>query len=292
MLKKKIAIIGGDARYLRLIHALHYEEWIDVVIVGFDKVEQSYTAVKQCSIKELQSEQLDAIVLPITGIQNGGKVEAVFSDKEWVLTSDWFKRLSKKCLIFTGITSDQLDHWIKENDLTLIELMERDDIAIYNSIPTAEGAIMLAIQHTDITIHDSNIFVFGFGRVGQTTANKFSGLGAKVTIVSKSETDLARAFEQGFQTIHLDKISDHICHCEILINTVPAVVVTAAVLEKLPSNRLIIDLASKPGGIDFDYAKKRGIEVIHALGLPGLVAPKTAGEILAKTIVHCISSSE
>ncbi|MFC4404528.1 dipicolinic acid synthetase subunit A [Gracilibacillus xinjiangensis] len=284
--RKKIAIIGGDARYLRLIHSLQRINWLDVVLVGFDQVEQSYTGVKQSSLEELLPEELDAIVLPITGIHDNGKVETVFSNKEWEITEDWFKRLPDHCVIFTGITSKTLDRWVEKYKYTLEELMERDDIAIYNSIPTAEGAIMLAIQHTDITIHQANIFIYGFGRVGQTTANKFAGLGAKITIISRSEVELSRAFEQGYRGILLKDSQKYIDQCEILVNTIPSLVITKTVLNNMESNKLIIDLASKPGGVDFDFAKERGIQTIHALGLPGLVAPKTAGEILANIIVN------
>ncbi|SER07772.1 dipicolinate synthase subunit A [Gracilibacillus ureilyticus] len=284
--RMKIAILGGDARYLRLIHALQRIDWLDVVLVGFDQVEQSYTGVKQSSLEELTPGELDAIILPIPGIQDNGKIETVFSNKEWKITEEWFKELPDHCIIFTGITSKTLDYWVKKYHYKLEELMERDDTAIYNSIPTAEGAIMLAIQHTDITIHHANIFIYGFGRVGQTAANKFAGLGANITIVSKSEVELSRAFEQGYRGILIKDSTKYIDQCEILINTIPALVITRPVLNNMENNKLIIDLASKPGGIDFEFAKERGIQTIHALGLPGLVAPKTAGEILANIIVN------
>lgn len=280
--KKKMAIIGGDARYLPLIHALHKWEWLDIEIVGFEKVEQSYTGVRQALIDELNPSIYDAIVLPITGIDDKGFVEAVFSNRKIQLSKEWFQKLPKHCIVFTGISNQTLDSWCE--NLYLTKLMERDDIAIYNSIPTAEGAIMLAIKHTDITIHHANVFVYGFGRVGKTTAKTFSGLGANVTVVSRSETELSRAYEQGYETCSIKDSAKAIASCEILINTIPALVVDEAILERMSSNALIIDLASKPGGIDFNFAKKRGMQAIHALGMPGLVAPKTAGEILANTI--------
>jgi len=49
----------------------------------------------------------------------------------------------------------------------------------------------------------------------------------------------------------------------------------------MPSRAVIIDLASKPGGTDFRYAERRGIKALLAPGLPGIVAPKTAGRIMA-----------
>ena len=52
-------------------------------------------------------------------------------------------------------------------------------------------------------------------------------------------------------------------------------------LENMAKHTVIIDLASPPGGTDFALATEMGIKTIHALGLPGKVAPVTAGRILA-----------
>ncbi|UOQ47824.1 dipicolinic acid synthetase subunit A [Gracilibacillus caseinilyticus] len=289
--KKNIAIIGGDARYLPLIHALNKIDDLRIQILGFDQVEQSYTGVMQSTIDNLVTSQLDGIILPITGIDDNGFVETMFSGEKIQLTEEWFKSLPSHCKIFTGIATSKLDTYINKYNLSLETLMNRDDVAIYNSIPTAEGAIMLAIKHTDFTIHHANVFVFGFGRVGQTTASSFAGLGANVSVISKDESELARIYEKGWQAYHLAQVEDYMDDCQILINTIPAKVVDKKLLEKMNNQAIIIDLASKPGGIDFDFAKTRGIEAIHALGLPGMVAPKTAGEILANTIAKLLFAS-
>ena len=49
-------------------------------------------------------------------------------------------------------------------------------------------------------------------------------------------------------------------------------------------NTLIIDVASKPGGVDFEYAKRNGYKVIHALGIPGKIAPRTAATYMKNII--------
>ncbi|WP_208592585.1 dipicolinic acid synthetase subunit A [Gracilibacillus suaedae] len=288
---KHIAIIGGDARYLPLIHALKTIDHLSIRILGFEQVEQSYTGVMQSTIENLDTSQLDGVILPITGIDEEGFVETMFSNEKIQLTDEWFQSLPKHCVVFTGISNQKLNQHISNNHLHLIKLMERDDVAIYNSIPTAEGAIMLAIKHTDFTIHHSNVFVFGYGRVGETTANSFAGLGADIAVISKHETDLARVYEKGWKAYSLDQIEQYIDKCQILINTIPAKVVDKSLIEKMNSQAIIIDLASKPGGIDFEYAKTRGIEAIHALGLPGMVAPTTAGEILADRITKILFTS-
>ena len=72
---------------------------------------------------------------------------------------------------------------------------------------------------------------------------------------------------------------------DTVINTIPAPVLPRKMLEKLPRGALIIDLASLPGGTDFDAAEALGIRAEHALALPGKCAPDTAGALIAQTVL-------
>ena len=46
---------------------------------------------------------------------------------------------------------------------------------------------------------------------------------------------------------------------------------------------------TRPGGTDFDFAEKQGIKALLAPGLPGIVAPKTAGQIIANVLCNLLS---
>lgn len=142
----------------------------------------------------------------------------------------------------------------------------------------------MAIQNTEITIHGSSVAVLGLGRVGMSVARAFSLLGAKVKVGSRKTADLARATEMGLDSFHLSQLRNEVNDIDICINTIPHLVINAAVIAQMPSHTLIIDLASKPGGTDFRYAEKRGIKALLAPSLPGIVAPKTAGNILANVL--------
>jgi len=283
-----ITVIGGDARYLELIRQLRKLSKMKIILVGYDKLEQGFTEVEQMNFRELNPYELDIVILPITGTDNQGNVEVIFSNKTITLTDDWFSQLNRSALIFTGMMNDYLDNITKKHDLELIPLLDRDDVAIYNSIPTAEGTIMMAMRHTDFTIHSSRVIVAGFGRVGHTVANKFSALGAKVSVAASSIHDLARITEMGLKAIPLNQLHQFTDYCDVLINTIPAKVIKKESIQQLPSHALIFDLASIPGGTDFKYAEQRGIKAILAKSLPGVVAPKTAGRILADVIKQII----
>ncbi|MEK3908371.1 dipicolinic acid synthetase subunit A [Oceanobacillus sp. FSL W7-1309] len=286
-----IAVIGGDARYLELIRQLKTLPDTTLMLVGFDKLEQGFTGSNQMDFEELEPSKLDAIILPITGTDMSGNIETVFSDKQIQIEKSWFKKFKSNTLVFTGITNEYLTSATTAANIDLVPLLDRDDVAIYNSIPTAEGAIMMAFEETDYTIHSSRVVVVGFGRVGNTVANKFSALGAKVSVCARSIRDLARITEMGLHAIPLEKLSDHTHDCDLLINTIPAPIVTKDVIQNLPPNGIIIDLASKPGGTDFDFAEKRGIKAILARSLPGIVAPRTAGRILADVITQILDET-
>ncbi|MDY0396411.1 dipicolinic acid synthetase subunit A [Virgibacillus halophilus] len=288
-MENTIAIIGGDARYIELIRQLNTLEDMKTIVTGFNKLDQGFTGVQHVEFAEMEHEDIDVVVLPITGTQKGGKVETVFSDEEIVLTKDWFEKFQRPTPVFTGISNQDLDGMVKNSKAQIIPLLDRDDVAIYNSIPTAEGTIMMAMEHTDYTIHSSRVIVAGFGRVGHTVANKFSALGAKVSVAASSIHDIARINEMGLFAITMKELAKAAADCDILINTIPAPVINKEAISQLPHHALIFDLASKPGGTDFDYAKRRGIKAILSESLPGVVAPKTAGKILADVIIQILS---
>ena len=65
-----------------------------------------------------------------------------------------------------------------------------------------------------------------------------------------------------------------------------------AELADLKEGALVIDLASKPGGVDLEAAAQLGVKVIWALSLPGKVAPVTAGQCIRDTIYHILHELE
>lgn len=282
---KHVVFLGGDARQLEVIKSF-IEMNTHVSLMGYDNLE---TPLSGATLRELTPENLqkvDIIVLPIVGTDEQGKISSVFTSKTLTLAAEHFEALPKECLIFTGIARPYLKNSCHSYGLMLFELMERDDVAIYNSIPTVEGALMMAIQNTDITIHGSECAVLGLGRVGLSLARALHSIGAKVKVGVRCPGDFARAFEMGLEAFDTQFLENNLQNTEIIFNTVPALLLTEDVLSKVPYDTVIIDLASKPGGVDYVFAEKRGIKAILAPSLPGIVAPKTAGKILAQTITQ------
>jgi dipicolinate synthase subunit A len=279
----RIAVIGGDDRELVLIPELIRLGAI-VKVAGYpaDRPELAGTEIAANILDGIAGA--DAIILPMPGTDDKGVVRALYATEKIVFSEDIIKKIPPLTLIFIGTAKPFLRDLAQKYNVALIEIAEIDEIAILNSIPTAEGAVQIAMQELPITIHDSNIYILGMGRTGFTLAHLCSVMGAHTTVVTRKPSDMARGYQMGFQTLLFSDLTEKINEAQIIFNTVPALVLTAEVLSKVKRGSLIVDLAAQPGGTDFQAAAQLGIKAILAPGLPGKVAPLTAGRILAKVL--------
>ncbi|MBM7714664.1 dipicolinate synthase subunit DpsA [Siminovitchia sp. FSL H7-0308] len=285
-----LLIMGGDQRYVEVINQLA-SKGIDIFVAGFDQLIFSHSNIHNEKLDQVDFRRIDAILLPLGGTNARGEVEAVYSEKSLNVSPDMLKKTPEHCIVYTGISNEYLDRIVKQADRKLVRLMDRHDVAILNSIPTAEAVLNIAIEETDYTIHGSHVMVLGFGRTGVTLARLFSAVGAQVSVAARKDADLARITEMGLRPVHFDHLADYIAKTDICINTIPQQILEAAILSKMNPAALIIDIASKPGGTDFAFAEKKGLKTIHALGLPGKTAPKTAGKIIGTILDRLLTQS-
>lgn len=279
---ENILLIGGDARSIAVIHSL-YEKGYSVNVLGFEQCDLLDNRITQLPSFTTDFSTHDVIILPVDGVDPNGKVNCPYSDKHFTLTKEIINNTAEHCKVLSGIANDYLKEITAERTLELI--FTRNDIAIYNSIPTAEATLQIAMEQTDVTIHNASVAVIGYGRVGFSVAQLFQQVGADVTSFMRSDEDFARSEVAAIRSMHSHQLSEHIAAFSICINTVPELILDKNIINQMSADTLIIDLASKPGGTNFEAAEQRGIKAIHALGLPGKVAPKTAGNILAATIL-------
>lgn len=283
--------VGGDARQLEVI-AYVTENDASATLIGFTQAKRTFADTQLGELAENVFAAADALVLPVAGMENDGRVDTQFDADPIMLTEAHFQAMRPGTFVFTGIARRVLTEWCERYSLNLVKLMELDEVAILNSIPTAEGAIAIAMQETEITLHGANVVVVGFGRCGQTLAHKLRAMGANVRVCARYQPELARIREQSMAPFAMKDI-DHAMHdADIVFNTVPAPVLSAAVLRSMPRDAVIIDIASKPGGTDFRYAERRGMKAILTPSLPGLVAPKTAGRIIAVSLTRILANAD
>ncbi|MBC7076150.1 MAG: dipicolinate synthase subunit DpsA [Syntrophomonadaceae bacterium] len=282
----KIAVLGGDDRELILISEL-VKMGATVVVAGFPREKISHGAFAASAVDKA-CKGAEVIILPLPGTSANGVIRAVYSEEELRLTEEVMSGISKDTLVIIGSARQYLKKWADIYGFNLLEIGEMDEIAILNSIPTAEGAIQIAMEESRITIHGSKSCIVGFGRIGVTLARCLGALGSNVTVVARDEGQLARAYEMGCKRASFADLPGIVSYSDIVFNTVPHMVLDREVLKHANPEIIIIDLAAQPGGTDFEAANAFGLKAILAPGLPGKVAPVTAGRILASVVPRII----
>ena len=274
----RLAVIGGDEREIYLISELQ-KQGAYIIGVGFEKASPILGMTLVPSIEDA-IEHVDALLFPMFGTDERGVVKAKYATSPIVLNKQVLESISSRVPLIIGFARPALKSIAENLGIKLVETINLDELAILNSIPSAEGAIQMAMEATKITIHGSQSFVLGLGRCGWTLSRMLRGIGAHVTGVARKPSDLARAAEMGLHTVHFMDLEDEIGRAEVIFNTVPHQILDRMMLEKVARDAVIVDLASIPGGTDFEYAQMLGIKALLAPGLPGIVAPKTAGQLI------------
>lgn len=261
---RTVSVAGGDLRQLTLAKMLASDGY-DVKIYGFDKDIKTTGLNRTDSIE--QALDADIVILPVPVTFDNTTINAPFAESPLTI-EEFLKTINPLSIVFGGRISEQLSSALEKRGIMHRDYMKRDELAIRNAIPTAEGAIEIAVSETPITVHGSSCLVLGYGKVGKVLAKFLDGLGAKTYVEARKYADLALIESHGYIPLSLNEAKTRIGEFDIIFNTVPALILTRELLEKVNSNSLIIDLASKPGGVDFEAAKELGVRVIWALSLP------------------------
>lgn len=162
--------------------------------------------------------------------------------------------------------------------------MNIDSFIYKNAVATSEGAIVKAIENSKKTISNSNILILGFGRIGKILSNILKGFSANIYVEARKTTDLALIDSLGFEAIDIKKLDEHLNKFDYIFNTIPSLILDDKKLELVKSNATIIDLASFPGGIDFNKARELNLNVDLTMSLPSKITPITAAYYMEEEI--------
>lgn len=276
-------IVGGDLRLLYLAKLLK-KEGNNVKIFGFDKIPSKELQDLKIEIVDSinDTKEVDIILSSIPLSLDGENIYAPYSNNKIPL-----KILKGKDFIAGKVTNDiinEINEGEKNNETKIYDILSDESNIILNTLPTAEGAIAKAIQDTTINITNANVLVLGFGNVGKILCKKLKDIGANVYAEARKNTDLAWIEVYGYNPVPLDKLKENVCKMDIVFNTIPHMILDKSVLILMSNETLVIDLASKPGGVDFESAKKLGIKAYLYSGIPGKIAPETSANYILKYV--------
>ena len=267
-------IIGGDLRSFFLAKILSKEKH-EVTLYGFDKLEN----FKECEKYDEMIRNSDNIVLPIPFSKDNQYVNMPFSNKDIAIRELSYYLENKT--IFVGNIHQELKEDLHRKHNQVIDFMSKEEFAILNAIPTVEATIEIILKNTKKILQNSNCLIMGFGRIGKVLAYKLKGLSAKVTCMVTSEVEKAWAVAYGYETTRIENLQNNCTkfkQYDIIINTIPKVIFREE-LKGVKKETLIIDLASKPYGIDRNLVEQENLNFIEALGLPRKISTNDISQI-------------
>lgn len=284
-MEKKISIIGGDLRLVYLAELFQMEN-LEVYTYGLERSNklQNNKLINKCNTLEECMQSSNLVISSIPFSQDNIYVKESYSENK-IMLEEVASYIDNKTFI-AGSIPQEFYRLIENKSVKILDLMKSEELAILNSISTAEGAIKVAIEEKDTTIHGSNILILGFGRIGKVLAKMLSGMEANLYCEARKQEDLAWIETYGYKKVPLNELDKSLSNYDIVFNTIPSIILDKEKLKLLKKETLIIDLASKPGGVDMEAAKDLNLKAIWATSLPGKVAPKSAAQIIKQTIEH------
>lgn len=287
--KYTFAILGGDRRQAVIAKNIR-ELGHTVRVYGISAFVNEMTGVEICSTAEKALKGSDIILLPLPTSRDGKTLNLCETEKKESLELDKIINLAHRngnALIIGGVIPDGMNKKADEYDIEIIDFYKKESLQRLNAIPSAEGAISVAMQNSDKVLEGMNVLVTGYGRIGKLLAQKLRALGANVTVAARRDEVLCEIAMTGYnavRTTDTKMLKKSLEENEIILNTVPDIIFTRAHLSECTNSPLYIEIASVPGGIDVSFARERGLKIYFAPSLPGKYAPVSAGEYIFKTI--------
>lgn len=228
-------------------------------------------------------------------------------------TADYLERIADKLqageYVFGCNFPAEIVEYKRRQGIFFIEYMKEEGAAYTNAAATAEGAVVEAVLAGDEVLFGKEMLVMGYGRCGQILAQRLQALGGQVTVYDKDREKLAMAQSFGLKAVcadgprqhavsgkqHPGRINSKADRAEqrletfwgqfaYIFNTIPALVLDAGRLSQVRRDVVLIDIASKPGGIDYGYCERNCLAAKLCGGLPAKYAPKSAAELLLHVI--------
>lgn len=282
MHQTQLWVIGGDTRQ-RLLADLLARDGHRVFTYALGRGEGEGRALPMEELTLLGRARW--VVLPVPVCREEGVLFAPLAE-EPVRLETVLEAMRPGQLVLGGQLSEGLIQALRARGVRWRDYMAREELAVANAVPTAEGALQLAMETLPITLHGCRALVLGYGRVGRALARRLSALGAQVTVAARRSEQLSWARAEGCVPLPLRGELGALGEYDVLFNTVPARLLGREALAGLKPGCPVIELASAPGGVDGEAAEELGVQVLLAGGLPGRVAPLTAALALRQTLSH------
>lgn len=273
-------VVGGDLRQVYAANELQRRGYA-VAAVGFGQNLPFEEGIQVTNSLEVLN-RADLALFPL-GMSCGENLNTPLY--EGVLSlSTCLKALSPTCAVFGGNLTMEERKQAEYLGLKLSDFFREEDLTVANAVLTAEAALEIAMRELPVSLWQSRCLICGYGRIGRALASRLTGFGARVTAAARSPEQRSWAQAEGVRAVDFGCLPSILGYQQVIFNTVPNRILGLEEIRQTAPDVLLIELASKPYGIDLEAAQTLGRKGILASGLPGKHSPKSAGILIAKTV--------
>lgn len=281
-MKQTVTILGGDERMAWLAESLR-RSGCRVRLAALLPPTPLKDLLPAAEPPDILLPQSDRVILAVPTAAPDGLLRTPTVPERYTLAG-CLALIPKGAEVLGGTLPPDCRRIAAERRFAYTDLLALPELQELNAIATAEGAVALAMRELDTTLFGTRCLVLGYGRCGSALCRRLTALGAKVTAAARRREQQARIYADGCTPCDIHRLSPALDGCEVVFNTVPAPVLPRELLQRLPPEALVVELASAPGGCSAADAEALGLRYRSAPGLPGKAAPRTAGEYLAQVI--------
>lgn len=271
MKTNKLLLVGGDKR----------RDYIEKYLNG-----RGYTTCVYEKDPALFKEEIlkkpSAVILPLPVSRDGKTVNIYGRENEPIYLDGLLQRLEAGDRVFGGMLSDGLKVKMSEKGIKAYDYYD-EDIILKNAVITAE-CLADVLKENGVDILNAKIAVTGFGRTAKAISEMLYGMNCDFYIAARSDEALNDAKSRNYKCVKLKNFTEETPKTDVIINTVPALILDEKILYSLNSGAYIFDIASYPYGVDIELAKEYGINAVRALSLPGKYSPERAGIIIGEKV--------
>lgn len=222
------------------------------------------------AVTDIPSKDVSHLLLSVPSFDDSGNLRGG-ENLEYLLS-----QLPKTVTVVGG----NLDHPLLKGYST-VDLLQDPQYLAENAAITADCALQVARSHLPVVLQGCQVLILGWGRIGKCLAKLLKAIGAHVSVAARKETDLAMLQALGYEAEQIENLRYGLVKYRLVFNTVPYPVLDQEQAGHCSSDCVKIELASRPGIV--------GEDVIQARGLPGKIAPESAGLLIAKSVIRQIA---
>ena len=163
---RRYAVIGGDLRNVKLAEAIR-SDGNQVSLFGFRKASFGSNLAEAGDLESAIGGS-DIVIGPLPCTNDNESLNAPFHDSK-IHIDKVFKTMKKNQLFIAGRISDRILEMAQSYDIHTIDILNGRD-GVLNAIPTAEGAIQIAMEELPVTLNGSSALILGYGRLGKVLA--------------------------------------------------------------------------------------------------------------------------